>query len=132
MTGSEIVLSLEVQNSFAYPKQAGLLTAELAAMTTRLEEDPNYSEEDELLAHAFQGEYHSYDQFPAKAWVSEKVADISKDFPDLVFALDIKDDSLDENPRILRREYYIDGKRQIVKPYEVIPDFDPEGDLESI
>ena len=62
--------------------------------------------------------------------VRETVADLSQDFPGLVLALDVKSDSLDEDTRVLRREYFSDGRRQVAEPYLVIPDFDPEGRFE--
>lgn len=130
---TEIVLSLEVVNQPDHPREAELLSQELAHMTTRIEEEPDYTEEDELLVHGFAGEYHTYDGPSQLLWVRETVAKLSKDFPELVFALDVKDDTdyLRGGPaQHLRREYFHDGGRQVVEPYLVIPDFDPHGELE--
>jgi hypothetical protein len=127
----EIVVSLEVQNGFDFPKQAELVTAELVDMSARLEDGPEYTEEDELLVHAFEGEYHSYDG-EGSDWIADTIAEFSTNFPELVFSLDVKDDSQDEEGPLLRREYYLNGKRQVVEPYVVVPDFDPAGELEDL
>lgn len=130
---TNVIVSLEVINHFEFPKEAELLTQELGHMSQRLEEEPDYTEEDQLIVQAFEGEYHTLDEKPQMNWVRETVADLSQDFPHLVLALDVKTDDLDQaEPRVLRREYFTDGKRQVAEPYLVIPDFDPEGAFEAV
>ena len=129
---NDIVASLQVFNAFDHPKQNELLLQELGHMSQRLEEGPDYTEEDELLVHAFEGEYHTYEGAGLK-WVGQTVANLSEDFPQLVFALDVKSNGVDDllPHLVIRREYYFDGQRQIVFPYQVIPDFDPECEFEG-
>lgn len=129
---TNVIVSLEVVNHFEFPKEAELLTQELGHMSQRLEEEPDYTEEDELIVHAFEGEYHTLDAAQQMGWVRDTVAELSEDFPHLVLALDVKTDDLDQKePRVVRREYFSDGKRQVAEPYLVIPDFDPDGRFEA-
>lgn len=118
-----IVLHLEVQNSFEYPNQAQLLAEELGDMSARIEDTTDFSEEDVFLATAFEsGAEAIQDNVDLYAkWV----AGLSRDFPDLIFALDLKDPDI-EGGEHLTRWYFRDGRRQIADPYMVIPDFDPD------
>jgi len=126
-----ILLTLEVLNGHKQPRQAELLTHELAEMSTKLEESTDWTEEDQFLVHAFEGEHHGVDTEEARQFFSETVAELSLDFPDLIFALNVYEDT--EDPRqIMRREYYADGGRQVVVPVTVVPDFDPEAGMEVI
>lgn len=99
-------------------------------MSARLEEEPDYTDEDELLVCAFEGEYHSMDDARLRTWWQETLTKLSSDFPDLLFALDIKSDDHPGQP-VLRREYYLEGRRQTVEPQVLVPEFDPDGDFES-
>lgn len=120
-----IVLSLEVQNSFEYPSQAQLLAEEIRDMSARIEDTTDFSEEDVFLAGAFDGGVECLrDNLDTYAkWV----ADLSRDFPDLIFSVDLNEPEEDGlEPETMERWYIRDGRRQIAEPYVVIPDFDPD------
>lgn len=121
-----ILLTLEVQNAFEQPKQSELLTQELAEMSSKLEESTDWTEEDQFLVHAFEGEHHSVDEERQRTFFAETLADLSEDYPDLIFALNVYEDT-DEPRQIMRREYYLDGSRQLVTPVVVVPDVDLDG-----
>lgn len=124
---SDIVLSIEVVNAFEQPRQSEHLTQELGVMSSHLEDGPDYTEEEELIVHGFEGEYHANDDAKSQLWWQGAIADLSKDFPDLVLAVDVKANWDESDNSLIRREYYQDGKRQIVFPQLIVPDFDPEG-----
>lgn len=121
-----ILLALEVQNAHEQPKQMELLTQELAEMSSKLEETTDWTEEDQLIVHAFEGEHHAEDSERVRAWVTETVGGLSLDFPDLIFALNVYHD-VEDDAGLIRREYYLDGGKQVVVPVMVVPDVDPEG-----
>lgn len=126
---TSINLKLEVINAFEHPKQADLLTQELSDMSSRLEEDPDYTEEDAFIVHAFEGDYQGVDETRQRDFYTETLRDLSVDFPELVFALNVFSAYEESDNDLIRREYYCDGKKQVVEPYVVVPDFDPEGEL---
>ncbi len=126
-----ILLTLEVQNGHEQPRQMELLTHELAEMSAKLEETTNWTEEDQFIVHAFEGEHHGVDSERARTFFAETVAELSLEFPDLIFVLNVYEDT--EEPRsIMRREYFWDGGRQIALPVVVVPDIDLEGSFEVI
>ena len=126
---TSINLKLEVINSYEHPKLADLLTQELSDMSSRLEEDPDYTEEDAFIVHAFEGDYEGVDEPKQQAFYTETLRELSVDFPELVFALNVFSAFEESDNGLIRREYYCDGKKQVVEPYVVVPDFDPEGEL---
>jgi hypothetical protein len=120
-----IVLRLEVQNSFDYPSQAQLLAEEIQDMAARIEDTTEFSEEDVFLSTAFEtGAEAIEDNLDLYAkWL----ADLSRDFPDLVFSVDLNEPAeLGSDETIMERWYFRDGRRQIAEPYVVVPDFDPD------
>ena len=124
-----IVLQLEVQHSPEYPRQAQLLAEEIRDMAARIEDTTDFSEEDVFLSAAFDaGAEVVADNLDLYAkWL----ADLSRDFPDLIFSVDHKDPDLDGG-EIEGRWYFRDGRRQVAEPYVVIPDFDPDEAGEEI
>lgn len=101
------------------------MVEEIAESSARLEDSADYTEEDQLLVHSFEGEAYFVDNL----WIQKTVAKLSADFPNLLFALDISPEEGWPQPErgnrtITRREYYLDGKMQTVHPYVVVPDFD--------
>jgi hypothetical protein len=119
------ILNLEVQNSFDHPNQAQLLAEELGDMSARIEDTTEFSEEDVFLAQAFESGVEALEEnLPLYAkWI----ADLSRDFPDLIFSADITEPAeLGSSEGVLERWYIRDGRRQIVEPYLVVPDFDPD------
>ena len=127
---SDIFLSIEVLNAFEQPRQSELLTQELGVMSSHLEDGPDYTEEEELLVHGFEGEFHARDDAKAQLWWQGAIAALSKDFPDLVLSVDVTSDYDESDNSLIRREYYQDGKRQTVFPEMIVPDFDPEGEFD--
>ena len=124
-----IRLSLEVQNSFDHPRQSQLLAEEISDMAARIEDTTEFSEEDVFLSGAFDNGIEGMeDQLPTyERWVAE----LSRDFPDLVFALDVSEEvetafSDYEEHDLLFRLYIRDGRKQKAMPYKVVPDFDPD------
>lgn len=128
MMDTNIRLALEVQNGHEQPKQMELLTHELAELSSKLEESQDWTEEDQFIVHAFEGEHHGVDSERTRTWFAETVADLSEDFPDLVFSLNVyNEDDPNAEPALIRREYFLDGGRQVVTPVVVVPDCDLEG-----
>ena len=128
-----IVLSLEVQNSFEYPSQAQLLSEEIRDMAARIEDTTDFSEADVFLSAALETgiEVTEVNLDVYARWVAE----LSREFPGLILALDaaeLEDRSSDVDQETLWRWYFRDGRRQIAKPYLVIPDFDPDEAGEEI
>lgn len=120
-----IVLRLEVLNSFEHPHEGQHLAEELADMSARLEDSPDFTEEDLFLTSAFdsgaEADESNLDIYAT--WV----ATLSRQFPDLIFSVDIQDvDTPEEDASIKERWYIRDGRRQVVVPYMVIPEFDPD------
>lgn len=124
-----IVLSLEVQNSFEHPNQARLLAEELRDMTARIEDTTDFSEEDVFFSSAFETGIEVVRE--GADLYAKWTAGLSRDFPDLIFALDLKDPDI-EGGEHLTRWYFRDGRRQVADPYTVIPDFDPDEPGEEV
>lgn len=131
MNPNAILLTLEVSNAYEHPKQSELLTHELAEMSESLESGTDWTEEEQFLVHAFEGEYHGTDTQEGRDFFSGAIADLSEDFPELVFSLNVYEDTGDPR-QILRREYYQDGAMQLALPYVVVPDFNPDGELRVV
>jgi len=129
-----IVLNLEVQNSFEYPKQTQMLAEEIGDMSARIEDTTEFEERDVFLSSAFEtGLEVVKDNLDLYAkWV----ADLSREFPDLVLAMDategegVYEGSIGGD--IVFRWYFRDGRRQVAEPYMVVPDFDPDEAGEEI
>lgn len=122
------IVTLEVQNSFDYPNQAQLLAEEIQDMSARIEDTTDFSEEDVFLSGAFDGgvEVVQENLDNHAKWV----ADLSRDFPDLVFSVDLIEPDLPgdigKTGDTVERWYVRDGRRQVAVPYLVVPDFDPD------
>ena len=127
MSTFPILLNLEVQNSFDHPRQTQLLAEEVRDMVARIEDTIEFEESDVFLSQAFEHglEVDGDQDFELYAkWI----ADLSRDFPDLVLAMDAsewREPQLGPDETLFRW-YFKDGRRQVVKPYLVVPDFDPD------
>jgi len=123
-TPETLQLSLSIPNSFSFPKSMDIFGREVAAMSTRLEESQDYTEEDALIVHSLEGDFEASDSVLAMSWWRKTLGQLSTDFPELLFALDVKGVNSDV---VRRREYFLDGQLQVALPVQVIPDFDEDG-----
>lgn len=130
-TSRILALSLEVQNSFEHPRQTDLLAAEIHDMAARIEDTTEFSEEDMFLSAAFEHGFEGSDSDQSMDFYAKSIADLSRDFPDLILALDISEPDI-EGGELQGRWYFRDGRRQIAEPYMVVPDFNPDEAGEEI
>lgn len=128
---TNVIIAIHVQNAFNFPKEAEAFAIEQQRMSSNLEDGPSFTEEEQFLVTALEGDCPALDMDSQKEWVKKTMTTLSEDFPNLIFAVDIKAQEADGEPgALIRREYFEGGERQVVFPYTVVPDFDPEGEFD--
>lgn len=116
-------MSLEVINATSFPKESALFGKEMAEASARLEDSADFSEEDAFLVQVYDRDFTGIET--ALDEYTQTFAKLSQDFPDLVFQVDFSEDSGEDDQDVDFRWYFLDGKRQEVVPYQVVPEFDP-------
>jgi hypothetical protein len=122
----QLLLNLSLFNGYFHPQAMDEVSQALLDMNARIEGTQDFEEKDLFFTSAFETGFEALDTELALNEIQTWCINFSQSFPDLVFSLDAQEL---EGSDTIWRWYIADGKVQKVTPYQVIPDFDPQGGL---